>query len=239
MAKFIDAHCHLQNISDISETLDVAGGLGIEKCICDATSPSDWSRVINLSIKYPAVRGCIGIHPWYIKDITPNWPTQMRETLAMNPDLMIGECGLDSHYPGPEQQLEIFCEQMLMAHELGRTIWIHCVGAWDKILNVINKNPAYSTTTIVLHGFYASPQILEQLIIHPNIYFSYSPRILQPNLKHATKIIQNTPLNKILVESDGTSPAVVIDVVNHIATIKSIASDKMADIIYNNTKGIL
>ena len=41
------------------------------------------------------------------------------------------------------------------------------------------------------------------------------------------------------IESDSVNPSVVIDVANAVAKIKSIAADKMSDIIYNNTITVL
>jgi len=51
--------------------------------------------------------------------------------------------------------------------------------------------------------------------------------------------VRNTPNDRILVESDCDNPALVVDVTRRIAEIKSVAAEKMADIIYNNTIGIL
>ena len=46
-------------------------------------------------------------------------------------------------------------------------------------------------------------------------------------------------MDRILAESDSDNSSVIPDTVNTIAEIKSVASDKMADIIYHNTTVVM
>ena len=63
--------------------------------------------------------------------------------------------------------------------------------------------------------------------------------ILDGRRSQLLDIVRQTPDNRILIESDGTNPAIVVDVAKRIAEIKGVANEQMADIIYNNTVGIL
>ena len=66
-----------------------------------------------------------------------------------------------------------------------------------------------------------------------NIYFSFGKNVVYDRNCR----IQQIPIDKILVESDGKMDAILIDIINKIVDIKN---DKNApDIIYNNTKRFL
>ncbi len=237
--KFIDSHCHLQQSGDVADILHRATDAGVQYFICNATSPADWANVINTANNYDAVRGCIGVHPWYINKLPVNWADTMNTELLTNPALMVGEIGIDIHHPDISVQQAVFATQLSMAHKLYRPVFIHCVGAWDRILRILKLNRGNLPPVMVAHSFSGSTDIMQRLASEYNMYFSYSPMIFNKKRTGLMRSVYQTPSDRILVESDGMNPSVVVDVVGRISEIKSVANDKMADIIYSNTIGIL
>ena len=199
MHKYIDAHCHLQHSENPCDVMINAQSYGIVGAICNSATSNDWDDILALHKKCKNIYACIGVHPWEINNIKFDWHSSLHNILQNNPDVMIGECGLDKNYPDMQQQEQFFIAHLDAGHKYGRTVHIHCVGAWDRIMHILKscgKNLA-----------------IDALI--------------------------NTPQNRILIESDSDNPSVVIDVANAVAKIKSIAADKMSDIIYNNTITVL
>ena len=86
---------------------------------------------------------------------------------------MVGEIGLDKNKPNMEQQIIIFQKQLDIAIELKRIVFIHCVGAWDKILYVLKQYKKSSIPTMIFHAFNGNDDIIKYLLknYEKNLYF--------------------------------------------------------------------
>ncbi len=236
MKKYCDAHCHF-NFSDpqLSE-FQCKTNQSINTFICNATCEDDWAQLVKITAGHKCMRACLGIHPWYVASAASGWDVRLAEILAENRDFMVGEIGLDKLHADFDAQCDIFIRQMEIARELQRTVQIHCVHAWDEMLRIfkIQKLPH----AIVAHGFVGAPDLITQIGRNANVYFSYSDKILNSQNVKLRHSVYQTPINKILVESDATpniAESVIPRIVAEIAKIKSVDDNEMADIIYNNT----
>ncbi len=239
MSKYINAHCHLQNIENLDAVLGKSRGMGVCGFICNAALPSDWDVVLKLTQHYDDVYGCVGIHPWYIQKSPNDWMYFMGKLLRENAALMVGEIGLDKLHPDIEMQESVFADQLYLAKDFNRSVHIHCVAAWDKLLRILKVTGAHELPAIVLHDFTGTKEILGQLIKNYNVYFSFSASVLDGRRDRLIELIKSTPSDRMLVESDEKEPSIVIDVVKKIADIKSVAYGKIADTIYKNTLKII
>lgn len=203
-------------------------------CICDATNESDWDKVIEFSNSENTF-ACIGVHPWFLDDIKPDWESRLYEKLVQNPTIMIGEIGLDKHKPNLEHQIQIFVTQMEIAVKLNRPVHLHCVGAWDKILHILKAQKGKLPPVILAHGFNDDPQILGQIAEKYNMYFSYN---LHDITEKNTNIIRSTPPSRILTESDASDPTTQIQhicaSVENISKILNFSQDETINQIYDN-----
>lgn len=228
MKKYIDAHCHYVPCGDIAP---VAG------FVYNSARPSDWAHAVAAS-HVAGGAGAIGIHPWHVADAQPDWAAHMATALHDNPALMVGEIGLDRARGNIDTQMPVFLRQLEMARELNRTVHIHCVRAWDVMLNVFaTRHPL--PPAIIIHGGVPSADIVRAVMQHANAYFSYSA---VRSDKIATSIVA-TPIDRILVESDAASPAVARAIlprtVEQIAPLLGRDVHAMAEIIYNNSYGVI
>lgn len=215
MPEYIDAHCHCSAVPTIG-------------AIVNAAKISDWGRVVELS--NCGIYGAIGVHPWYISDLPADWSERLFDMLIENPDLLVGEIGLDKHKPDMESQISVFKQQLCIAHQLKRGVCIHCVGAWEHMLHMLKANRNKLPRFILAHGYTGPINQMQKLADEYNMYFSYGPR----NIKNPSHIL-STPRDRILAETDSANSSDVINVVNQIADILHIDHREMADIIYNNT----
>ena len=71
-----DAHCHLQE-AELNTTLpgwwSLAEHLKIHRWLVNGLHESDWAHVAKLAREHPGVIPSFGLHPWYVKDRTPEW----------------------------------------------------------------------------------------------------------------------------------------------------------------------
>jgi TatD DNase family protein len=217
--KIIDAHSHIEYISYKYQS-DIVG------TICCATNEDDWSVLLNMNDKnvFPA----FGIHPWFVENIKDGFDVRLSEMLEQNKSAMVGEIGLDKYKPDMDKQIDVFIKQIEIAIKYKRPVFIHCVGAWDKIFQILKRYKKYELPIIIAHAFNGSIEIVKNLLAGYDIMFSFN----RPD-----DIITNIPDNRILVETDAKSNIVLSDIVDKIAVIKN--NKNMSDIIYQNTMRVL
>ena len=177
---YVDAHCHLLDENEFT----LAKTAGVEQIICNATNPKDWQKV--LAIK--DVIHAIGIHPWYVSDLPENTMIELEKLLEQNPDLHIGEIGLDKCKDDFYKQEEIFMLQLELAEKLKRPVHVHCVRAWGEMLSILKGHKGLK---YLFHGFSGDKNVI-QFLSGYNAYFSVNRNTKIPLI----------PMDKLLIESD-------------------------------------
>lgn len=224
--KIIDAHSHIDYITHQYQP-DVVG------TICCATDETQWCPLMNLIKQDEHVYGAFGVHPWFVDSVDAGFIARMEKLLKTNLNYMVGEIGLDKYKPDMDKQLEVFIKQFDLAVKLRRVVFLHCVGAWDKILHILKQYKKSELPIIVIHGFNANQKITEQLLQYDNIMFSFG----KVNISARNSRIEQIPNNKILVETDGKSGVLLKDCIKQIANIKNKAD--IGKIIFDNTQKVL
>ncbi len=225
MEPVVDAHCHYEP-NAFREY--IGGGL----FVCNAVRESDWAPMLTAAQTDTRIRVALGLHPWAAASAAVGWDTRLFDILAANPDVMVGEIGMDRSRGDFSAQYDAFCRQYGLAARLHRTAHIHCVRTWDVMLRVLKTMPR--PPAIVLHRFGASPQILQTLIkSDANIYFSYQTA----TGLHAVRLIAATPADRILIETDGNAPDVtrLESLTRDIAAIRGGSPAAMSATIFENT----
>ena len=220
--KIIDAHTHIDYIAP-----------EVDGAVCCACTESDWQKIINLMKDDKRVYGAFGIHPWFVDCVKDGFDKRLEKLLSDNPNYMVGEIGLDKHKPNMEKQLEIFMQQFDIAVKLNQSVFLHCVGAWDKMLHIFKQYKQTELPIIVVHNFDENEQILMQLLKYKNIYFSLGKNaVYGKNCR-----IEQIPIKRILIETDGKKDVLLKDILIKIMQIKN--DDNIPEIIYNNTLKVL
>jgi TatD DNase family protein len=214
MKKFIDAHCHLFN-SDLPDNIGA---------IVNATNPADWRAVIECAHKNASAFGAIGVHPWYVADLADGWDVCLRDLLVANPDIMVGEIGLDKHKPDMDLQLGVFARQLEIAAELGRGAHVHCVGAWDKMFEVLKVYKSKMPPFMLFHRFSGNGADVARLVADYNAYFSF---------RDVCDVICDVPSARVLIETDSYTPAQIVAVADNFSWVCPGCD------FYENTMGML
>ena len=114
---------------------------------------------------------------------------------------------------------------------MNRAIFLHCVGAWDKILHVLKQYK--KLPTIIAHDFNGNNEIMQNLVNNYDIMFS----IHRADKPTEIRRIEQIPIEKILVESDAKPDVILHNVIDKISDIKK--EPNAGEIIYKNTQRIL
>ena len=201
MIKYLDAHCHILDTN-------IPADVGV---ITNATKPAEWGRVIALANSHKNIWGAIGVHPWYAGDLSLDWDLRMYDLLSQNPDIMVGEIGLDKHRPDMDTQISVFAQQLEIAHRLQRGIHVHCVGAWDRVLQIFKSHRSKMPPFVLFHRYNGNPDYIERLTHDYNAYFSYH--------KICPDLMNVTPSARMLLETDSVTPERIVAFTDTVATI--------------------
>lgn len=218
--KIIDAHSHIDSITHNFQE-DVVG------TVCCTTKESDWGVLVGLMHEDKNIYGAFGIHPWFVDTVEEGFDKRLEDLLKTNSKYMVGEIGLDKYKPDMEKQIAVFQTQFDVAIRLHRTIFLHCVGVWDKILYVLKQYKQSELPIIVLHDFNANHEILAKLLQYKNIYFSLGKNVVYDRFCRIEEIVND----RILVETDGDKNILLRNLVDKISKNESV--------IYNNTLKVL
>ena len=136
----------------------------------------------------------IGWHPWAVE----NYNDADFETLIEYAQLpnckAIGECGLDKNISTSlEKQLPIFEKQLQLAFNLNKPAILHCVKAFQEIVNVCT--PYLGKIPLIIHGFNKNTILAKQLI-DKGFYISLGQSLVYK------KDLASLPLESLVLETD-------------------------------------
>ncbi len=180
---YIDAHCHLLKESELLD----AQMVGVKRLVVNSAKPGEWEQILNL--KKEGIIPSIGIHPWYVNEVSGNWAEKIEKILAENNAVQVGEIGLDKLKPDFNKQKQVFLTQLKLAQKYNRVASIHCVRAWGEMMPLLRDFK--KDTRMLFHGF-SGDKIVVGFLADSNSYFSV----------HNGAKIPLIPADKLLIESD-------------------------------------
>lgn len=172
----------------------------------------------------------IGIHPLFINQDRLKSDFEILEQKAALPEcLAIGECGLDKRSETAfEIQLDVLEKQLLLAEKHQKPVVIHCVHAFQELVQL--KNKLKITTPIVIHGFSKKSPLAKQLLDN-GFYLSFGKNLLRnPELE---TVFTNTPNDRFFLETDMVEEGIE-EVYALAAKYKKITITELQQLISNN-----
>lgn len=200
-----DAHNHFQDHRLDAVRQDVMRllpELGVGEVVVDGSAEDDWEDVARLARDYPWVQPSFGLHPWYVKERTPEWAATLRRYLHDFPHASVGEIGLDRWIENPdmEAQVECFRAQLELATELDRAASIHCLRAWG-LLEEHLRTCKLPSRGFLLHS-YGGPVEMIPGFVKLGAYFSLSPYFGHARKARQLATFAEVPLDRLLAETD-------------------------------------
>jgi TatD DNase family protein len=141
-----------------------------------------------------------GFHPWYIDKETYHDQLKKLEVIAHEKRcLAIGECGLDKLSKVDfDLQEEVFVEQIKIANKINKPLIIHCVKAFNELINCLNLND--NKVPVIIHGFNNNENIA-RVMVNEGFYFSFGKALLGYE-SNAAKAIKNVGRKNFFLETD-------------------------------------
>jgi len=267
---YIDSHCHLnldECQDDYKEAIRRAYGENVKAIINVGASLASSRRAIEIAHEMGnGIFATVGMHP---HDAclehgrgTAKETFDEQEFLRLARDEMvvaIGEMGLDYYevarfgaagsYFGDDidkpAQKELLLKQISIAIQVDKPVIFHCREAYDDLIKVLQPLPLIPRG--VIHC-YVGNWTHAQAFLDMGFYISFTGIITFSKSDELAEVIKQTPLEKILIETDApwlapepyrgqrNEPAYVVEVAKKIAEIKEISLDKVGEQTSENAR---
>lgn len=140
-----------------------------------------------------------GLHPWNIDDNYQDDLEHLRNIVQEKGCLAIGECGLDKNSKVDlDLQQKVFVEQIKLANKLKKPLIIHCVKAFNELINCLNHNE--NKVPVIIHGFNNNENIA-RVLNEEGYYFSFGKALLGYE-SNAAKAIKTIGRKRFFLETD-------------------------------------
>jgi len=174
----------------------------------------------------------VGLHPWHIASKSENNEALqlLEEALEFDHVIFVGEAGLDrlSNADFAEQG-RVFEAQAFMSEEFQYPLIIHCVKAYNEVLELRKKMKP--VLPWILHGYNGSIELTKQLL-QAGFLFSFGEILFQKKAK-AIESFRFLPLEKLFFETD-ESEEMVEKIYERGAALKEISLQKLKEAIWRN-----
>jgi len=174
----------------------------------------------------------VGLHPWHLK--TPDENNEMlkmvEEALEFDHVCFVGESGLDKKVEVDfDEQIRIFRAHAFIAEEFKRPLIIHCVKAYNEILEIHKK--FHPEMTWIMHGYLGNVETTQQMAKR-GIMFSFGKSLFDENSK-SIESLRFLPMEKIFLETDEYNKD-VDKIYEKAATLKNVSLDILKNEVWNN-----
>lgn len=267
----IDTHSHLNFKAYDADRDEVVKRTLKEGVVCiDVGTKFETSkRAIELAEKKENIFAAIGMHPIHIKTdllklkldenegafapLGEDFDYDKYKKLALSSSrrvVAIGEIGLDYYYKPKgtakkelfkQKQKQIFIQQLEMSEELNLPVIVHTRMAFSDTYEILKLRPKLRG---VIHCFVGTWQEAQKYL-ELGFYLGINGVLYKMDI---SETIKNTPLDKILVETDcpyltppmagaeRNEPVFVKHIIQKIAEIKNLSYDDVAKATFENAK---
>ena len=247
-----DSHAHYDSESfdedrnKIIEEIKQNGVIGVLNCGASLQGARD---SVKLAKEYEFFHAAIGVHPENAYELTEESLKEIKQLTKEPKVKAIGEIGLDYYWeenPSRETQKEAFRRQMQLAKELNLPVVIHDRDAHKDTLEIIKEYPEVKG---VIHCFSGSVEFAKECL-KEGYYIGFTGVVTFKNAKKILEVVKEIPLNRMLVETDAPYMAPVPNrgkrnqsdyikfVIEKISKIKDISTEKLSEILIDNTKNL-
>lgn len=204
--ELVDSHCHLDFpvlAADLPGVIARAQAAGVARMLTIATTLPAVPAVRAIAEAQGPVVYAAGIHPMHVAEHAP-FSLDDLVALADHPKMVgIGETGLDYHYTRDSAAVQQASLRLHIeaARRTGLPLIIHARAADDDMARILSEEHAVGPFACVMHCF-SSGRALAETALSLGFYLSMSGVATFPKSDEIRAIFADTPLDRILVETD-------------------------------------
>ncbi|MBM3232741.1 TatD family deoxyribonuclease [Candidatus Pacearchaeota archaeon] len=239
---YIDIHCHLDLLENISQVIENANNSGVEIILTQGINAETNRKALALAKEYKEVKACLGIYPIDALKMTDKEIDSEIAFIKANKKYIvaIGEVGMDFKEDDidHERQKKIFTKFIALSIELDMPIIIHSRKAEKECIELLEKCNAMK---VIMHCFCGKWKLVER--IQKNGWFLTVPTSVTKS-EQFQAIAQEVPLAQLFCETDSpylhpdkiwpNEPANIVRSYLELARLRKISVEDGREIIRNN-----
>ena len=246
-----ESHAHYEDEKfneDRKELLDSFQEKGVGYVVNVASSLETVEKTIALTKEYDFIYGSVGVHPEECAELKDADMERFQELCKIPKIVAVGEIGLDYYWnePAPEIQKVWFERQLELARDVKLPVIIHSRDAAKDTLDIMKKHKAEEIGGVI-HCF-SYPVEIAREFIKMGFYIGVGGVVTFKNSKKLKEVVADTPLERILLETDCPYMAPVphrgernnslnlVYVAEEIARIKEVSYETVVDVTRENAK---
>lgn len=244
----IDSHGHLNDcklLEDLEGVLARSKEAGVTSIIVPGYDLESSFKALELAEKYDGLYALVGIHPHEAYTYKEKTEEKLKELLAMDNVVGLGEVGLDYYYDNSlrEIQKSVFIKQLKLAEVAGKPVVIHSREAFLDTFNILKEFKGGLDG--VFHCFSGSIESANRIIKELGFYISLGGPVTFKKSKEPKEVAKSVPLEYLLIETDCPylAPHPFRGKINEpsylpliLKEIEEIRAEKIEEITARNTK---
>ncbi|AQA19475.1 hydrolase TatD [Halioglobus japonicus] len=246
----IETHCHLDYLDGeaLDSTLEKSRDVGIERIITIAVSPDNLARVRALSDYAADIWGTQGIHPHEAEHYSPSVEAEIREHVADERIIAVGEIGLDYFYDHADRkvQRQVFEQQLQIAVDADLPVVIHTREADEDTQAILANFSGKLPRKGVIHSF-TSSLALAEYCLGEGFMLGFNGIATFNRADNVREVIAATPVEQALLETDApyltpvpyrgrpNAPFYLPFVAEQVATTMQIEVEELLGQVYRNS----
>jgi TatD DNase family protein len=251
--KIPDCHAHLDKFEDqVQSLLGEGEERGVAPIVSVGMDVESSQQAIELAWALRGIKAAIGLHPWKVGELfTSEDELQAYGEVASDPMVVaISEVGLDTATVDTpvDTQKRVLKWFIGLAQERGFPVILHLRAPAEELLDVWNQVEGRRPAAAI-HSFLGSEAEADELLA-AKMYLSVGPTsvgIIGDN-PIPERLVKKIPDEKLLLDSDAfpefeewpeVHPAVVAEVANRVAEIRSVSLEDLGEQVAGNFKNLL
>ena len=195
----IDTHAHLDACAEPADDLvSRAREAGVRRIVSVGTGIDSCRETLDIAARHEGVFASLGIHPHEAGEPDAGRVDELRELLANERAVAVGETGLDFYrdYAPHDRQHELFERHLELAADLGKAVVVHTRAASDETAAALEPFGG----TVVLHCF-SAPELLG-VALDRGYYVSFAGNVTYPKAEELREAARAVPAERLLAETD-------------------------------------
>jgi len=201
----IETHCHLDYLkqASFSDIAEHCKKIGIEKIMTISVSPDNLEKALMIAQAEENIFCSQGVHPHDARLFDAAAKQVIINNLKDPNVKAVGEIGLDYHYDHSPREIQrkVFEEQLQLAIDHDMPVIIHTRDADEDTLSILKNMLPQLKKGGVVHS-YTSGKELAQYVLEQGMYIGFNGIITFKSAENVREILQMTPLEQILLETD-------------------------------------
>ncbi len=244
-----DTHAHLDFFENPDKIIEEAFAQKVTRIIIPGAEPNAFQKIKDIANNYDGIYSAYGIHPNNASAFNDKVANDIISYLKEDKKAVaMGEIGLDYHYEeesaDKELQKEVFKKQLEIAKTFDKPVLIHARDAYLDTFNILKE---YEMKKVLMHCYSGSLEYAKECI-KEGWYIAVGGVVTFKNAKKLKEVVQNIPLNRIVLETDcpylaphpfrgeENSPKYIPLIAHEIANLKDITYDEVVEITEKNVK---